>query len=228
MKKLLSIFITLCLCLTLFPTMAFAAIVYIQQDSVTFQIGKYKESGQAAHNDVGRFSSEGGGLVGDLPDGIAWRDIGGSGMEFYGTALPGSFHKTPYTVTPYMYETNGSPIQIIVTKGPQIICVDAAINDAITIPLGATYTLDTYSKDASGSKIDIATDYPSLTATDHQPTYTYTSSNTAVATVDPTTGVVTPVAKGTTTITINSAATSSYEAANDKTITLTVEKNSRP
>lgn len=65
---------------------------------------------------------------------------------------------------------------------------------------------------------------PAKCAADRQSIYTYASSDTAV-TVDPTSGVVTPVTKGT--ITVNSGTISSYTAAEAKTITLTVE-NAQP
>ena len=222
-KKLLSVLLALCLAMTLMPSTVFAEWSNTTE-TLNCKVGAsvnenyYLKDGQM-HPDKINLTS------GSLPTGMYVTYGGLMGEpQLKGVPVPGTVGNHIVTFTDSQDSTT-LVVTINVASGSQTIHVDDGANadvSAITIPLGANYTLNTYSEDASNNKIDIATDYPSLTAADHQPTYTYASSNTAVATVNSTTGVVSPVAKGTTNITINSAATSSYAAATGKIITLNV------
>ena len=222
-KKLLSVLLALCLAMTLMPSTVFAEWSNTTE-TLNCKVGAsvnenyYLKDGQM-HPDKINLTS------GSLPTGmyVTYGGLVGE-PQLKGVPVPGTVGNHIVTFTDSQDSTT-LVVTINVASGSQTIHVDDGANadvSAITIPLGANYTLNTYSEDASNNKIDIATDYPSLTAADHQPTYTYASSNTAVATVNSTTGVVSPVAKGTTNITINSAATSSYAAATGKIITLNV------
>ena len=86
----------------------------------------------------------------------------------------------------------------------------------------ADVTVTFASKTASG-KMGEAFTAPKVTASPADLTLSYTSSNTKVATVDPSTGAVTLVSAGETTITASFAGNDNYNAANDS-YTLTVAK----
>ena len=77
---------------------------------------------------------------------------------------------------------------------------------------------------STGQRATVGTDYPEppLTIWTSGITVTYSSSNTAVATVDPTTGEVTPISSGTTTITAAFAGNEHY-AAKSVSYDLTVD-----
>ena len=84
-----------------------------------------------------------------------------------------------------------------------------------------SFNLGSYS---TGQRATVGTDYrePPLTIWTSGITVTYSSSNTAVATVDPTTGEVTPISSGTTTITAAFAGNEHY-AAKSVSYDLTVD-----
>ncbi|MDO4549157.1 MAG: Ig-like domain-containing protein, partial [Clostridia bacterium] len=224
-KRVLSMFLAVVMAICLLPTVAFADSI-AGPSFATVYIGQNYPASQSAVD----FNSGGGGanttsVEGLLPAGMYWIDVYSNEEVFRlsGTPQPGT--AGIYTVTGTCLTDNSYiDCELTVAKGSQTICVDDGTStdvSAITIPIGTPYTLNAYSVDGSGNKIDIATDYPSLTAADHQPSYTYASSNPGVATVDAS-GVVTPMSRGTTTITINSAATDSYNST-EKTISLTVK-----
>ena len=125
---------------------------------------------------------------------------------------------------------NASGVVTIVGAGETVISAAFAGNDtygANTI----SYTLTVNkaaasvafaSKTASGKMGETFT-APKVTTSPADLTLAYTSSNTKVATVDPSTGAVTLVSAGETTITASFAGNDNYNAANDS-YTLTVAK----
>lgn len=97
-------------------------------------------------------------------------------------------------------------------EGGQVVVAIAKADAAVTFA----------SKTASG-KMGEAFTAPKVTTSPADLTLSYTSSNTKVATVDASTGAVTLVAAGETTITASFAGNDNYNAANDS-YTLTVAK----
>ena len=97
-------------------------------------------------------------------------------------------------------------------EGGQVVVTIAKANATVTFA----------SKTASG-KMGEAFTAPKVTTSPVDLTLSYTSSNTKVATVDASTGAVTLVAAGETTITASFAGNDNYNAANDS-YTLTVAK----
>ena len=97
-------------------------------------------------------------------------------------------------------------------EGGQVVVTIAKANATVTFA----------SKTASG-KMGEAFTAPKVTTSPVDLTLSYTSSNTKVATVDASTGAVTLVAAGETTITVSFAGNDNYNAANDR-YTLTVAK----
>ena len=103
--------------------------------------------------------------------------------------------------------------------GPQtIVCPDQSVS------IGVTVTLAPHSTDGNGNTIDVSAVDPALVAA-HQPTYTFGGGNPAIATIGAT-GVVTIVGPGTTSFTVDSAATDSYQAAAQHTVNFTVNASS--
>jgi len=148
-------------------------------------------------------------ISGTLPDGLIATDGWENGQEYVinGTAQPGTVGTWPITAS----NADGGTINcnIIVSEGPQTIVQPDIVKTVNNTP----FQLTPYSTNGNGDTI---------TGTD-TPTYTYgVSSNTAVATVNAS-GNVTIVGAGTTTFTINSDANDSYQAAAQKTVTLTVK-----
>ncbi len=110
--------------------------------------------------------------VGTVPDGIVVQYGGLSGEpQIIGTPTAGTVGTHVLTFTD---STDSSTLQVTIniSKGEQTICVDDGTTtdvSAISIPVGTAYTLDTYSTDANGNKIDVSVVDTDLVA-DHQPT----------------------------------------------------------
>ena len=125
---------------------------------------------------------------------------------------------------------NTSGVVTIVGAGETVISAafagdEAYIANTISYTLSvnkADATVTFASKTASG-KMGEAFTAPKVTTSPADLTLAYTSSNTKVATVDPSTGAVTLVSAGETMITASFAGNDNYNAANDS-YTLTVAK----
>jgi len=128
-----------------------------------------------------------------------------------GTAEPGTVGT--HTVTVIDKQDNSTIVTTItVERGPQTI---APISD-YNVKMGdANFTVTPHSTNGNGDAIPVGST--------HAPTYTFNSSNLSVATIDGN-GEVTVVGQGTTTITVNSAATDSYLAASPITFDITVDE----
>ncbi|MCD8107708.1 MAG: Ig-like domain-containing protein [Oscillospiraceae bacterium] len=151
-----------------------------------------------------------------LPNGLyIVQYLGDGGFYVTGTVLPGTVGTHSVTISTSGQSQNYT---IVVSKGSQTICLANNIT-SLSLHEDETYSLGAYSVDVSGNVIDVSSVDSSLVA-EHQPTYTYTSSDTSVVTVSAD-GVVTGVGNGSATITISSAETGSYLAATPVTITVT-------
>ena len=179
----------------------------------TFYIGLKDESGEY----LAKYSGSRPEITQDMPvnTGIFSVDCGWAGKSFRGTALPGTAGRYDVIFKDSGGGGSGDNVETIFTitiaPGP----LTTVASDA-TIPLGQDFALRVHSTNSAGESI-FATSL-------HAPTYTFSSSNTSVATIDANTGVITPVSRGTTTVTIDSAATESYQAAAQKTVTIAVRQ----
>ncbi len=153
-----------------------------------------------------------------LPDGLGFFDYQDGALYISGTATPNAVSKA-VEISCQCTDSNKLDVNITITPGPQTIAVDYGANknvDHIYVPVGtAAFKLDAYAKNGNGDKL--GTGGWTLNA----PTLRF-SIGGGTATVDGSSGLVTPGAAGNTTININADATSSYTAADQKTINLHV------
>lgn len=188
----------------LLPTSALAYV--LGGGNYTFYIGQFGESAEILTSDgIGRPI-----ITQDMPagTGVAGGDYGMKGKSFKGTALPGK--ASAYTVKATdEYGADETSYTMTIAPGPQTI-VQPNINKKMS---DGNFTVIPHSTDGNGNTIDIAAVSPSLVAL-HQPTYTFSAgTDPTVATINSTTGAVTLLKPGTTTITVSSGATGSYTAA---------------
>ena len=125
---------------------------------------------------------------------------------------------------------NASGVVTIVGAGETVISAAFAGNDAYmantisyTLTVNKAAASVTFASKTASGKMGEAFTAPKVTTSPADLTLSYTSSNTKVATVDASTGAVTLVSAGETTITASFAGNDNYNAANDS-YTLTVAK----
>ena len=125
---------------------------------------------------------------------------------------------------------NASGVVTIVGAGETVISAAFAGNDtygantiSYTLSVNKADATVTFASKTASGKMGEAFTAPKVTTSPADLTLAYTSSNTKVATVDASTGAVTLVSAGETTITASFAGNDNYNAANDS-YTLTVAK----
>ena len=201
-------------------SVAFATISITPATDVTIYVGNAITIGQLRIVASGNPGSSAALQIDSLslPSGLTIQEgVPGPGTrDISGTPAPGTVGGSPYVST-FTDTTDGfsGMLTITVAKGPQtIVCADQ------TTSVGATVTLAPYSTDNNGNTIDVS-QYGLANPGPHQPTYTFSGGNATIATIDAT-GAVTIVGPGTTSFTVNSATTDSYEAAAPLTVNFTV------
>ena len=221
-KKFYTAFLFLLLIITCFPVTAYADVS--GESSITFQVGlkwtqKYSDDWWAAPPGLHPDST--------LPQGVSFEQECEEQSYITGTVVPGTVGGS-YVAWVTGSDEHRLTVSITVVKGSQtIVCSDQ------TVLLGDTLTLEPYSIDGNGTKIDVATMNTDHFMTDgiydddliaaHQPAYTFGGGNDNIAMIDPVTGVVSLIGEGQTTFTIDSDTTESYLEAEQKIVRITVD-----
>lgn len=207
LSKLLALALCMALALTLLPTTALAAPV--GSTTQTFQIGvAIPLDMYMSFENIGTISVS----VGRLPSGVSFSHLSSTWWSFEGTPEPGTANNYPITLID-SGDNNTMDVNITVSAGPQTIVQDDIIMTARDI--GTTVQLTQTARNGNGETIaPDSTDAPTLE---------YYSEFPDVAAVD-NNGLVTIGSVGTTTVTISSKATPSYQAANPRTVNITINK----